>query len=79
MEGYRSKLKRRLCVFYKHADRFVHHKIEWTVCQKCQRDIRMGRITLPAILGQVVDNLQNQLLEINEQMDYYDTLHEDEK
>lgn len=41
----------------------------WELCQKCQRDIRMGRITLPAVSRQKVESLENQLTEA---MEYYD-------
>lgn len=69
MGGSRPQLKKRLCVFYKYADRFVHDKIEWIVCQKCQRDIRMGRIILPAVSQHKVENLED---ELKNAMEYYD-------
>lgn len=33
---------KRLCVFYKFADKWVGKKIEWIVCKECQKKLRAG-------------------------------------
>ena len=39
---------KRLCVFYKHADRWIGKPIEWMVCKECQRKIQRGDARLKA-------------------------------
>lgn len=33
---------KRLCVFYKDADKWLGRKVNWIVCQQCQRKLRRG-------------------------------------
>jgi uncharacterized protein YlaI len=39
---------KRLCIFYKHADRWIGKPIEWIVCKECQRKIQRGDERLKA-------------------------------
>lgn len=38
---------KRLCIFYKFADKWLGKKIEWIVCKACQKRLLKGEVLLP--------------------------------
>lgn len=40
---------KRLCVFYRLADRWQGKPVDWIICKECQRKIANGQLQLPAV------------------------------
>ena len=50
-----------LCVYHKTADKFLGKKINWNVCQECQRMLRRGirpvSVLFPVSFSEVIADL----------------------
>jgi len=49
---------KRLCVFYKDADKWLGRNVDWIVCQECQRRLRRGE-WLRDGLAQLIDSIRS--------------------